>query len=1060
VGQDRFQTLKDEALFTWLSTDKFWFVQSQFVSLLNARDPLTLTWVFEMEEFKSWQFGKLGLDTNILWVRGGPGVGKSTIASSVIKYLTTPTSPGTIVAFLFCKNASVGLTKVRDMVRTLAYQFARHCVDVRRDLETLKTSNFKIDETIGIRFLFNKIIKEPLKSYQAIYNDDVYVVVDGLDEADNKSVDTTERIKEIDIFLDCLTTLGSARVLLLSRPDSAVRNILSKVSVKSVGAAENANDIEGFVTRKLMDPRYSQIQNWFPKERGDPRTYFVEKCEGMFLWVSLALEQICKVKRRKAFTALIDGMLLSTIGATIDALYNSILDRVDDDEFEWVRESLLWIVVEDGISIQLLRDVVQGCLDDELHNFQGFIREQCGSMVKWISSFPNLDYVSLVHESFKMFLMDPKKCPERWLIDKTMVRTHAASEVLKLFLKNADAVDSNSASPEVVALVQYSAQSFIEHLTEINQFLPKCDDSYDILFRLRDLFTSERLGLWVRVGLISRHHLSEIGPLDVNFEEAAIDSIANWLKNYKGDTRNAQLESWKDDMVSQPSKLAEQIGKQAARLWQFYELASFDEIALCFLLSLKYYRLSVSRNRNDFGESGEFRGVNFNGIYDWIGASRSPIRKNIGVAYAVLRRWRDAIDWYTLGQNGEDEPATLAEWIGDALFELEKFPQAIDAYERALAKGSTSARLTERLDFARDTELNRYREEPHPNREQSLILWQPSPFPSVARASNSSINSTSDAGPEKIQDPGAPEGMQCYTIAVSLRKARDFPSAIAALERGIEKHCNDWNLLWELATIHKELKDYALSVSTAKRAIELYEAGAEKLAKRYLGNIKCFFPECNCHDTPWWPSLNQVFEEHLRRIMVAPIVETPRVSCSTPSQVAIAWHWIAEIYLHGLEDQEASIKALISATTKQPHCAPPCAALGAAYLKRRELNAAISAYIELYPVDHNISHANVGWDEVPATLEPGRRVKMVSEVLGAKPWILFGIALACRELDYVDLAVEVFEKFERAFTTDVNRWWQTNYSSIPKLPTLSNWHRHRTNIPLDAFLNQMPAAQL
>lgn len=110
--------------------------------------------------------------------------------------------PDAIVAYFFCRSGQKGLIKARDIIRTLAYQVIQESPEARLYLESLQHEELPVDDNVGVGFLFDKLLKEPL----ATTSKTSFIILDGLDEADRKSLDSTERPKrpEIEILLQHL----------------------------------------------------------------------------------------------------------------------------------------------------------------------------------------------------------------------------------------------------------------------------------------------------------------------------------------------------------------------------------------------------------------------------------------------------------------------------------------------------------------------------------------------------------------------------------------------------------------------------------------------------------------------------------------------------------------------------------------------------------------------------------------------------------------------------------------------------------------------------------------
>ena len=98
-------------------------------------------------------------EPNILWIRGSPGSGKSTIASSLVSAFTRR---GQLGASFALKREDIYLSDPTRVWRTIAYDLARKHEDFAKNLlQVLKgpTFNSRIPD---IALDFKSLIKEPL----------------------------------------------------------------------------------------------------------------------------------------------------------------------------------------------------------------------------------------------------------------------------------------------------------------------------------------------------------------------------------------------------------------------------------------------------------------------------------------------------------------------------------------------------------------------------------------------------------------------------------------------------------------------------------------------------------------------------------------------------------------------------------------------------------------------------------------------------------------------------------------------------------------------------------
>jgi hypothetical protein len=274
---------QDEDLVQWLS-HSYWLVEAQLRALRKQRVKDTLLWLRNMEEFRTWIADQTHMRP--LWIRGAPGVGKSTMAGYIIDFLQT-LHPHSIVAFFFCKSDNERLKNARDIIQTLAYQCLENS-SVRLALAELKKSGFRMDDKIGINLMFDKLLREPMRSI----GKDVYIVLDGLDEADNNKRDDVEKRPEMDVLVECFSSLANAHILFVSRPPSDIVKLAPNSMIKSI-TSENEGDIETYVKDKIN--RSERLQRHFQRKGLDPVRFLVGMANGIFLWVVLVLQQCSKI---------------------------------------------------------------------------------------------------------------------------------------------------------------------------------------------------------------------------------------------------------------------------------------------------------------------------------------------------------------------------------------------------------------------------------------------------------------------------------------------------------------------------------------------------------------------------------------------------------------------------------------------------------------------------------------------------------------------------------------------------------------------------------------------
>ena len=180
----------------WLSPS-YLKVEGRFSLLRKQRNDDTLKWARNMPEFQNWQRSESNSGDRLLWICATLGVGKSVMASYFVELLKCG-YPEAFVGYFFCRSGEKGLTKAGEIIRTLAYQFVISNSEEQKELDSSRMHG-KIDPTAGVVFLFERLLEGILTRTKG----KVFIVLDGLDEADCNDVDTTSvpARSEIQIFL-------------------------------------------------------------------------------------------------------------------------------------------------------------------------------------------------------------------------------------------------------------------------------------------------------------------------------------------------------------------------------------------------------------------------------------------------------------------------------------------------------------------------------------------------------------------------------------------------------------------------------------------------------------------------------------------------------------------------------------------------------------------------------------------------------------------------------------------------------------------------------------------
>ena len=236
--------------------------------------PETCSWILsKSSQFTKWVMS--AQESQVLWINGPPGTGKSVIASYLISHFR---ELGSTNAFYFFRSGDQVQKSIASFIRSIALQIAQQSSSYREKLLQLSDAGERLQKN-DAKLLWQKLISSTL--HQIASSPRMYVVVDGLDESDAPQ-----------LLLSLLSTTPTLplRIILLSRPTHGISNALNKFSnslpVTRMSIDSSMDDIALFVESELASMHAS---NDLKRKVIDE---IIERASGSFLWVHLAVKEV------------------------------------------------------------------------------------------------------------------------------------------------------------------------------------------------------------------------------------------------------------------------------------------------------------------------------------------------------------------------------------------------------------------------------------------------------------------------------------------------------------------------------------------------------------------------------------------------------------------------------------------------------------------------------------------------------------------------------------------------------------------------------------------------
>lgn len=394
--------------------------------LLNVKGEIaqdTCSWILSSTEYRQWH--QRGPDsTNLLWICGGPGSGKTMISIYLSQYLEDPTdtqeAPESsltgrdLVLYFFCSGSNTTKSSEMGILRGLLFQaircrpqLLRHVQQIyeSRDKDIFQDWSFDMLWMALRTIIMGNFAQDTPRRTVAHTADQqtrmAYIILDGLDECEPASV--RRLVAKLSSLDDDQEVGEKVKVVVLSREKAALRDAFSGRCLRlNLEEPRNAEAVSSDVQRHIVQ----QVDIIASPDRNDYSTelctsvkeYISQNSQSNFLWVSLAIIELESTSRIEAWEH------LSRIPSTLDAMYEWMVMQIPHGWRELSTKILLWVTLAfRPLSLSELLVV----LDERRLGLTGFetLRDcinHCGQLLRISAD----DTVHLVHHSAREYLLE------------------------------------------------------------------------------------------------------------------------------------------------------------------------------------------------------------------------------------------------------------------------------------------------------------------------------------------------------------------------------------------------------------------------------------------------------------------------------------------------------------------------------------------------------------------------------------------------------------------------------------------------------------------------------
>ncbi|PMD63252.1 uncharacterized protein K444DRAFT_500500, partial [Hyaloscypha bicolor E] len=470
----------------------------------------TCEWLLQHSKFRQWTLQNRGL----LWIKGNPGTGKSTIMKYVLQKMShnkpAVQSKLVILSFFFHGRGSTLQHTPLGFYRSILHQILAHVPSELSDLVTDFRKNCEVKGKPGEKWDWHEVelrafLRSSIPKILEYYS--IRIFVDALDESGETAA--VELVKEFQNLIQRYpNTSGSVFSICFSCRRYPIINF--KGGLEICVDHENSEDIRTYIQSQLQDEKHQIVET------------IIQRASNSFQWARLVVDRVEHMRRNGKKEKMIKEEILR-IPPDLNNFYREILESISKEDIPEVLNLIQWILFAiRPLSLDELRFAT--AIDPDPHlsytslrqcEDEGILAENNDEMEKRVKSISrglaeiqlhdDIPVVQFIHQSVNDFLFDDGLqilFRERWeSLDLAIGLAH--NSLSRSCIRYIDmeeiawqkSIDWNEAAESELAFLEYATTSWLPHAEQAYaKRIPQVDLLNYFYWPSEDL-----LGQWVDI---------------------------------------------------------------------------------------------------------------------------------------------------------------------------------------------------------------------------------------------------------------------------------------------------------------------------------------------------------------------------------------------------------------------------------------------------------------------------------------------------------------------------------------------------------------------------------